>query len=150
MVCHTEEVKNLTFSPNSRVLAASHADHTATLWDSKRGTRVHLLEDAAGEVTCLAFSPDGKKLATGNHDGWINFWDVRTARLLVTLQVLPAEKPAAGGTEWIAFTPEGHYTASPGTSKFIRWREGDRLLPAKTHAGRLRRPDLVAKALRVQ
>jgi WD40 repeat protein len=150
MVCHAEEVKNLTFSPDGRVLAATHADRTATLWDSKRGTRVHLLEDAAGEVTCLAFSPDGKKLATGNHDGWISFWDVRTARLLVTLQVLPAEKPAARWTEWIVFTPSGYYTASPGASKFIRWRAGDRLLPAKAHAGRLRRPDLVAKALRVQ
>jgi WD40 repeat protein len=150
MVCHTEEVKNLTFSTDGRVLAASHADYTATLWDPKRGARVHLLEDAAGEVTCLAFSPDGKKLATGNHDGWISFWDVSTGRLLVTLQVLPAEKPAAGGTEWIAFTPAGYYTASRGATKFIRWREGDRLLPAKAHAGRLRRPDLVAKALRLR
>jgi WD40 repeat protein len=150
MVCHTEEVKDLTFSPDGRVLAASHADHTATLWDPKRGARVHLLEDAAGEVTCLAFSPDGKKLATGNHDGWIRIWDVSTARLLVTLQVLPAEEPAAGGTEWIAFTSAGYYTASPGATKFIRWREGDRLLPAKAHAGRLRRPDLVAKALCVR
>jgi WD40 repeat protein len=149
MVCHTEEVKNLTFSPDGRVLAASHADHTATLWDSNRGTRVQLLEDPAGEVTCLAFSPDGKKLATGNHDGWITFWDVKTGRLLVTLQALPAQKPAAGGTEWIAFTPAGYYTASPGASKFIRWRQADRLVPAKAHAGRLRRPDLVAKALHV-
>ena len=71
-------------------------------------------------------------------------------RLLVTLQVLSAEKPAAGGTEWIAVTPAGYYTAPPGATKLIRWREGDRLLPAKAHAGRLRRPDLVAKPLCVR
>jgi WD40 repeat protein len=149
-LCASEEVKNVTFSPDGKLLAATHADRTATLWDPKRGTQVHVLEDAAGEQTCLAFSPDGKKLATGNHDGWISFWEVSTGRLLVTVQVLPVEKGHTGAKDWIAFTPAGYYSASPGATRFIRWREGNRLLPARALAGRFRRPDLVARALRVR
>jgi WD40 repeat protein len=150
LLCDSEEVKNVTFSPDGKLLVATHANRTATLWNLKRGTRFHVLEDAAGELTCLAFSPDGKKLATGNHDGWICFWEVSTARPLATLQVLPAEVPRGCKKEWIAFTPAGYYNASARGAKFIRWREGDRLLPAKAFASRFRRPDLVAKALRVR
>jgi WD40 repeat protein len=149
-VCASDEVQNLTFSPDGKLLAATHGDRTATLWDPKRGTRIQVLEDAAGELMCLAFSPDGKKVAAGNHDGWIALWEVSTGRRLVTLQVLPAEKSQGGEKEWITFTPAGHYTASAGATRFIRWRQGDRLLPAKALAGKFRRPDLVAKALRVR
>src|SRR5262249_46269049 len=103
LLCAAEEVKNVTFSPDGKLLAATHADRTATLWDPKRGTGVHVLEDVAGELTCLAFSADGKKLAAGNHDGWVRFWEVSTGRPLATLQVLPAEKPRSSAKEWIVF-----------------------------------------------
>ncbi|MFL5244801.1 MAG: WD40 repeat domain-containing protein [Gemmataceae bacterium] len=150
LLCDGEETNNVTFSPNGRLLAASHADRTATLWDPRHGTQMHVLEDIAGEVTCIAFSPDGKKLATGNRDGWIRTWEVRTGRPLVTLQVLPTIKPLRGKKDWIAFTPTGYYNASPGAARFIRWRDGQRMLPAKALAERFRRPDLVVNALKIK
>ena len=149
LLYQAEEVKNLTFSADSKFLAATHGDRTATLWDPRRGTRLQVLEDSSGEVTCVAFSPDGKKLATGNHDGWVRLWEAKTARSLVTLRVLPGGKPQ-GAKEWIAFTPEGYYNASSGATRFIRWREGNRLLGAKALAGKFRRPDLVARELRAR
>jgi WD40 repeat protein len=149
LLCDSDYVRNVTFSPDGKLFAATHGDRTVTIWSPKRGTCVHVLEDAAGEVTCLAFSPDGKKLATGNHDGWIACWEVNTAKLLVTIHDLPVDKPAGGKKEWIAHTPAGHYHASAGAAKFIRWRDRDQLLPAKALAAKFRRPDLVAKALRV-
>jgi WD40 repeat protein len=149
-LCESEEVKNVTFSPDGRLLAATHANRTASLWDPKRGTRLHVLEDATGELTCLAFSPDGKKLATGNHDGWISFWEVSKGTQLAILRLLPSEKPRDKKKEWIVITPAGYYNASAGATKFVRWREKDRLLPAKAFAGKFRRPDLVAKALQVR
>jgi WD40 repeat protein len=150
LLCDSDYVRNVTFSPDGKLLAATHGDRTVTMWSPKRGTCVRVLEDAAGEVTCLAFSPDGKKLATGNHDGSITCWEVSTAKLLVTFRVLPGDKPAGGKKEWIAYTPAGFYNASAGAARFIRWRDRGRLLPAKALAGKFRRPDLVARALRVR
>ncbi len=147
-VCDSEEVKNLTFSPDGKLLAAVHGGRTATLWDPKGGPPLHVLEDIAGEVTCLAFSPDGYQLATGNRDGWIRLWEASTGRPLATFQLLPADKPIRGKKDWIVFTPAGHYNASPGAAKFIRWRQGNRLLRADALAGKFQRPNLVAKALR--
>jgi WD40 repeat protein len=148
--CRTDEVQNLTFSPDGKLLAATHRDWTATLWDPRRGTLLHTLEDAGGEITCLAFSPDGKKLAAGNHDGWVTLWQVSTARLLATVQILPGSRLSAASKEWITFTPDGCYVASPGATKFMRWREGDRVLPAQAYAVNLRRPDRVARSLQSQ
>jgi WD40 repeat protein len=144
----TEELGNLTFSPDGKLLAATHGNWTATLWDARRGTVVHTLADAAGEITCLTFSPDGKKLAAGNHDGWVTVWQVATAQLLATLQILPAAKASAASKEWITFTPDGSYVASPGATKYIRWRDGDRILPAGAYA--FRRPDRVARSLQLR
>jgi len=148
--CRSEEVKNLTFSPDGKLLAATHGDPTATLWDPRRGTVLHTLEDAAGVITCLAFAPDGKKLAAGNHDGWVTVWQAATARLLATLRILPPANLVAASKEWITFTPEGYYAASPGATKFIRWREGDRVLPARAYAATFRRPHRVARSLHLR
>src|SRR5262249_32180084 len=105
ILCDSEEVKNVTFASDGKLLAATHANRTATVWDARRGTQAQVFEDAAGELTCLAFSPDGKKLATGNHDGWLCLWEISTARLLATFRVLPGEKPRGSKKEWIAYTP---------------------------------------------
>jgi WD40 repeat protein len=147
--CSGDDVTCLAFSPDSKILAAAHADRTATVWDAKRGTVLHTLEDATGEMTCLAFSPDGKKLAAGNRDGWITLWQVATGMLLATLQVLPVDGRSRSAPEWIAFTPKGHYIASPNAAKFIRWRQSDQLLPARACAATFRQPNLIARALEV-
>jgi WD40 repeat protein len=152
LVCSSEDIDepSLSFSPDGKLLATTDSKKAVTLWDAKRGKRLHTLEDTSGQVTCVRFSPSGKKLATGNRDGWICLWEVATGKRLLTLQPLPAHKQLRGKKDWIAFTPQGYHNASSGADRFIRWREGDRLLPAKSRARKFRRPDLVAKSLRVK
>jgi len=67
--------------------------------------------------------------------------------LLLTLKLLTDNLRRANAPDWIAFTPEGYYAASPGAGGFIRWRVGDTLHAAKLYESKFHRPDLVQKAL---
>jgi uncharacterized SAM-binding protein YcdF (DUF218 family) len=101
---------------------------------------------------------------TYGSDG-VQVWDVRTRRLLATMMMLPPPPvktkrlldvlrlrallgEATGAVEWIVTTPEGYYDGSHGVGRYIRWRVGDRLYPARAFARRFHKPGLVAKALR--
>ena len=70
-------------------------------------------------------------------------WDAASGRLLVTMIILPAGKAGQAATEWIAFTPEGYYSGSPGAALYIRWRVGDKLLPAESYAREFNRPERI-------
>lgn len=52
------------------------------------------------------------------------------------------------GQDWLAYTPEGCYTGSPGVEAFLRWRKGAELLGAEAFAAQYRKPDAVEKALK--
>jgi WD40 repeat protein len=71
----------VTFSPDSRYVAVSCADHTARLWETRASSPALILGEAAfpaaaGKAVALdlaplplAFSPDSRLLATSNHVG---------------------------------------------------------------------------------
>src|SRR5205085_12500433 len=96
-------------------------------------------------VFSLAWRPDGKQLASGSFDGLVRLWDEKSGRLLATLLALPAEKDHA---DWLALTPEGYATGSPGLAALARWRMAGREVAAGPVWQALRQPDLVARALR--
>jgi hypothetical protein len=68
---------------------------------------------------------------------------------LLTLVALFPFDALKSKPEWIAYTPEGYYTGSENAARYIRWRVGDKLLPAEAYAKEFHRPDLVQKALQV-
>jgi len=49
--------------------------------------------------------------------------------------------------EWIAFTPNGAFTASPQGASGVSWLVGDRLLPFEALRNHFERPDIVAAML---
>jgi len=91
-------------------------------------------------VTSLAPSPDGQYLLTS--DGvTIRVWHQRPTRLLMSLSV--------DGDDWIAWTPDGYFAASPGGERLMGWEVGngpDQMASFYT-AGRFRkslyRPDVI-------
>jgi WD40 repeat protein len=135
---HLTGVSAVAFSPDHRLLAS--AGLTTKLWDVETGKNVRTLH-ATGP---LAFSPDGRLLAIGSEDEGATLWEVATGTKLATLQVLPARGDKAPKVrDWIAYTPDGFYTSSPGAARFIRWRLGDELLPAARLESARRRPERI-------
>lgn len=60
---HTDEVQDVAFSPDERLLAFSALDRTVRLWDVDTGKTVHTLTSHIGGVSCIAFSADGRLVA---------------------------------------------------------------------------------------
>jgi uncharacterized caspase-like protein len=44
---------------------------------------------------------------------------------------------------WVAYTPDSYFTASPGASKYLSWRVGDKVQEFATNSGRFDRRELV-------
>jgi WD40 repeat protein len=141
-------VNSIMFSLDGKTIAAGTSYGKVKLLDAETGKLKHSTIGHANLVSFVTFSPNGRILATGSYDRTVKLWDAASGRLLVTLMILPAEKAGQVAAEWIAFTPEGYYSASPGVEHFIRWRVGDKLLPAESYARQFNRTDLVLKSLR--
>ncbi len=71
---HTDEIYEMVFSPDARLLAAGSRDRTVRVWD-RDGTPVAVLQ-AAGRASAVAFSASGRHLAAGIHTGAVKLWEV--------------------------------------------------------------------------
>ena len=92
----------LSFSPNSRYLAASDSgSSTVRVWDLSTDETL-LLEGHDTSACSLAFSPDSRRLVSGARDGSICLWDLEIGAEL--LAVDSAEGKAVIG---LAFTGNG-------------------------------------------
>lgn len=105
------------------------------------------LEGHTGGIRGACFAPDGRKVATVAADGALKLWEVGTGRLLATLLPLPSTE-AQPSKEWIAYTPDGEYLASPGAAPFLRRRVGNELQPIDALNERPGDGSAVAAALR--
>lgn len=92
-------------------------------------------------------SPDGRLAVAAHSDGTIRWYRLRDGVELLALFVTPD----AG--RWVAFTPAGHYAASPGGEDLIGWHinRGRDQVADFFGAGRFRdrfyRPDVVERVL---
>jgi hypothetical protein len=122
-------------------------EKTARFWDLNDNTRQWSAKVMGGSQGA-GFSPDGKIAALQVDPETVELRDAVDGKLLLSLSILPGEQPDKA--EWIARTPEGYYSASPGAARYIRWRVGDKLLPAEAYAKEFNRPDIALKALQVK
>jgi WD40 repeat protein len=109
-----EVLPAVAFSPDSKTLAGSGADHAVHLWDTARGKEVGCIDGKAGKLAGLAFAPDGKTLAAAGADGSIRLWDPATGR----------ERRCFEGHEGealcVAFSADGRALVSGGADKTVR------------------------------
>ena len=68
-----------------------------------------------GEVWAVNISGDGKLVVAAYDDGTIRWHRTDDGRELLALQVLPDKK------NWVLWTPEGFYAATPGAHGVLRW-----------------------------
>lgn len=72
---HPDEVTDIEFSPNGRLLATGSKDRRVRVFDTAHGKESWQIEHN-GSVTDLAFSPDGRLLATACSDKNLRLFDV--------------------------------------------------------------------------
>jgi WD40 repeat protein len=136
----TRALTGLAWSPYGRTVAAAIREQHVVLWDPETRNRRATLRGHTGALIALAWRPDSQRLATGSEDGSVRLWSAATGRELAAFYSID------DGKEWLAHTPDGFFTASPGAARLIQWRQGSRLWPAAKFR-RFERPDRVRRAL---
>jgi hypothetical protein len=77
-------------------------------------------QPSRNEVWAVNASKDGRIIVTADNDGAIRWHRADDGRELLTLQVLPNRNGAAKW-DWVLWTPEGFYEATPGAEEVLKW-----------------------------
>lgn len=141
-------IRALQFSPDGSTLIASgerrlrawrlSASAHELIWDV--ASLLPNLEGGASSEIC--FWKEGRFVVSAGKDGAVEWRDARDGQLAATARLL--EKG-----QWIFFTPEGFYNASPGAEKWIRWRVGNQLFRAEKFKAQFHQPTRVSARLAV-
>jgi len=75
---------------------------------------------ASGEVWAVNASQDGRLVVAACADGTIRWLRADNGAELLALQVLP-NKGGPAEWNWVLWTPEGFYEATPGAEDVLRW-----------------------------
>ena len=75
---HTDEVRALAFTPDSRQLASASGDGTIRIWSVADHTELRRLQSSQEGLTALAMLSDGRTLVTGGDGGSVSLWDTTT------------------------------------------------------------------------
>ena len=111
------------------------------LFETRSGELIRVFESHADSVCAVAPSPDGRYLLTASADQTIRIWDPERGLPLLYLFF--------AGEDWIAWTPEGYYAASPGGERLMGWQVSNgpeqvgTFVPASQFHKSLYRPDVI-------
>jgi WD40 repeat protein/serine/threonine protein kinase len=119
---HGDEIRALSFSPDSTRLATGNVNQTARLWDAITGKLLATCQGHRSTVQSITFSPDGLRLLTASADSTVRQWDARTGQEVV----LPYDRHS-GQIFSAVYSSDGQWVASTGEDRTIRvWRARDR------------------------
>ncbi|WP_416211706.1 hypothetical protein [Nostoc sp. DedQUE12b] len=113
-------IVQVTFSPDSKMIASANWDKTVKLWQVADGRILYTFSKHNNVVWEVTFSPDSKIIASASEDKTVQLWQVVDGRLLQTLK---GHLDAVNG---VSFSPNGKMIASASKDTTVKlWRVAD-------------------------
>ena len=84
---HKQEIKNLVFSPNGKIIGSAYSDGKVKLWSAINGELLHTLLGHNSSINSLVFSGDSKTIVSASDNGIVKLWSASSGKLLKTLSV---------------------------------------------------------------
>lgn len=134
-----------TFVAQGKQIVSGGAAGTLTLYD-RDGRSIGSFVGHTDQILSVAATQDGDILASASLDQTVRLWNVATRKLIITLF-------QGSDATWIAWTPGGYYTGSPGADHVVGWQINRGAGHAADYVGadqlgqHLHRPDIVERAL---
>lgn len=107
---HSNDIKAIRFSYDSKKLVTASYDKTATIWDTESGFFLKRLAGHANWINVSNFSPDNKRIVTAGGDDTAKVWEAETGRILFKLTGHPYT------VEYAAFSPDGKKIVSSSSA----------------------------------
>ncbi|AFZ81121.1 WD-repeat domain-containing protein [Theileria equi strain WA] len=115
---HTDEIWDISISPNGLYFATASKDESVILWSAKSPFNlIHHWKAHQSIVSCLAWSSDGKFLVSCGNDGLIILWSPGSDE-----SVLKFEPHSAVATS-VAWVPNTWKFLSSGMDKYLMLHE---------------------------
>ena len=136
--------RSLTLTPDGQTVISGAANGNLDSYNPQTGKKILSFVGHTGDVWGVAASPDSRFLVSGSSDQTVRLWEIDTGKLLLTVF-------QGTDNEWVAWTPEGYYTASLNGDKYVGWhinRGEDRsalYYPASRFAKQFYSPEIAAK-----
>ncbi len=109
--------RSLAIAPNSKRFFLGSAQ-ALTAFDSAGAEKWR--RPSRGEVLAVNASTDGRIVVAAYADGTIRWRRADDGRELLALQVLPNNNEPSKW-DWVLWTPEGFYEATPGAENALKW-----------------------------
>jgi len=138
--------RSLTLTPDGKTVISGGGNGTLTSYNPQTGKKIHGFIGHTSVVWGCAASPDSRFLVSGSGDQTVRLWEIDSGRLLLTIF-------QGTDNEWVAWTPEGYYTASLNGDKYVGWHinQGENksalYYPASRFSKQFYSPKIVAKYL---
>lgn len=136
--------RSLTLTPDGQTVISGAANGNLDSYNPQTGKKIHSFIGHTGDIWGLSASPDSRFLVSGSSDQTVRLWEIDTGKLLLTVF-------QGTDNEWVAWTPQGYYTASLYGDKYVGWhinRGEDRsalYYPASRFAKQFYSPEIAAK-----
>jgi hypothetical protein len=137
-----------TFTPDGAQIISGGGNGVLSAYE-RSGRKLGDFVGHTGDIWAVAVSGDGRLLVSGSDDQTVRLWNVATRELLLTVF-------RHNNGEWVAWTPQGYYAASPNGDNMVGWQlnRGPEQTPEFIGADQLRsklyRPDILAQAIQLR
>ena len=111
---HSDQVLDVSWSPDGKRLASVSADKTVQVWDAFTGGHILTYRGHSAIVRRSVWSPDGLRIASASDDKTIQVWNAATGHLIFTYH------GHSSSVDTAAWSPNGRYIASASTDGIVR------------------------------